>query len=104
EDMTFQFRFRNDLAGGDGIKLNIGGKNVAVPLFNVGAITAADTSKLNVLETYQVKLMRGNRRGDRAMDVTNAAGGAATFKKPADYIGTKSEPDYAAYAAAHVYN
>src|SRR6188508_569619 len=71
EDMTFQFRFKNDLAGGDGIKLAIGGKNVAVPLFNVGAVTAADTSKLNVLETYSVRLMRGNRRGSQWNDVTN---------------------------------
>lgn len=104
EDMTFQFRFRNDLAGGDGVKLNVGGKNVAVPLFNVGAVTAADNSKLNVLETYQVRLMRGNRRGDRWNDVTNVSGGSDTFKKPADYIGTKTFPDYAAYAAAHVYD
>jgi uncharacterized protein DUF4331 len=104
EDMTFQFRFRNDLAGGDGIKLNIAGKNVAVPLFNVGAVTAADTSKLNVLETYSVRLMRGNRRGSQWNDVTNVSGGSDTFKKPADYIGTKTFPDYAAYAASHVYD
>src|SRR5215475_14096568 len=28
EDMSFQFRFKNDLAGGDGISLNVGGKTV----------------------------------------------------------------------------
>jgi hypothetical protein len=66
EDLTFQFRFRNDLAGGDGVKLSVGGKSVAVPLFNVGAITAADQSNLNVTESYTVRLMRGNRRGGRA--------------------------------------
>jgi hypothetical protein len=103
EDLTFQFRFKNDLAGGDGVKLNVGGKSVAVPLFNVGAVTAADTSKLNVVESYTVKLMRANRRSGQSGDVTNMVGGADTFKKPADYIGTKTFPDYAAYAAAHVY-
>jgi hypothetical protein len=107
EDLTFQFRFKNDLAGGDGFKLDVGGKMVAVPLVNIGPITAADTSKLNVLETYTVKLVRGTRRNASAMDVTNAMGGAAVFKKPTDYIGTKTfgpPPGYANYAAAHVYN
>ena len=102
EDMTFQFRFKNDLAGGDGVTLSIGGKTVAVPLANVGPITAADTSKLNVKESYTVKVVRGARRGAQVGDVTNAAGGATVFEKPADNIGTKSFPDYAAYAAAHV--
>jgi len=50
EDLTFQFRFKTDLAGGDGVKLTVGGKSVAVPLYNVGPVTAADTSKLNVNE------------------------------------------------------
>ena len=36
--------------------------------------------------------------------MTNAAtGGSATFDKPVDNIGTKTIPDYAAYAALHVY-
>jgi hypothetical protein len=105
EDLTFQFRFKNDLAGGDGVALNIGGKSVAVPLFNVGPISATDSSKLNVKETYSLKVMRGNRRGEGkgAGDVTNATTGAAVFEKPTDNIGTKSFPDYAGYAAAHIY-
>jgi hypothetical protein len=107
EDLTFQFRFKNELAGGEGVKLPIAGKMVAVPLFNVGPITAADTSKLNVSETYGIKVVRGGRRSGGGMDVTNATGGSATFKKPADYIGTKTfgpPPGYGDYAAAHVYN
>ena len=35
--------------------------------------------------------------------MTNAAGGSATFDKPADNIGTKTIPDYAAYAGQHIY-
>jgi hypothetical protein len=103
EDLTFQFRFKNDLAGGDGIALTVGGKSVAVPLANVGPISAADTSKLNVKESFTVKVVRGTRRGPQSADVTNAATGGTTFEKPADFIGTKSFPDYATYAAAHVY-
>lgn len=104
EDLTFQFRFQNQLAGG-GVKLDIGGKMVAVPLVNVGPVTASDTSKLNLLETYTVKLVRGGRRGGTASDVTNANGGATTFEKPLDNVGTKTfpAPGYAAYANAHIY-
>jgi len=104
EDLTFQFRFKNELAGGgDGLALSIGGKTVAVPLANIGPISAADTSKLNVKESYSVTLMRGARRGVQSASVTNATTGATVFAKPADNIGTKSIPGYAAYAAAHVY-
>ena len=106
EDLTFQFRFKNELAGGEGIKLDINGKMMAVPLFNVGPLSAADTGSLNVKESYGIKVVRGARRGGTAMDVTNAAGGSATFAKPADYIGTKTfgpPPGYGTYAATHVY-
>ena len=103
EDMSFQFRFKNELAGGDGLALTIGGKTVAVPLANIGPISAADTSKLNVKESYSVTLMRGARRGLQSASVTNATTGSTVFAKPADNIGTKSIPNYAAYAAAHVY-
>ena len=106
EDLTFQFRFKNDLAGG-GIKLPIGSKNIAVPLSNVGPITAADTSNLNVLETYTVKVVRGDRRTGTVADVTNASGGATTFKKPFDYVGTKTfgpGAGYATYANTHIYS
>ena len=107
EDLTFQFRFKTDLAnGGAGLAVPVGDKKTAVPLFNIGGITAADTSALNVLETYSVKVVRGLRRSGTAMDVTNVDGGSATFKKPADYIGSKSypAPGYDAYARSHIYN
>lgn len=112
EDLTFQFRFNNTLAAnGNGVTLPIGTganqKNVAVPLVNVGPITAADRSKLNVQETFTLKVVRGNRRTGTAQDVTNANGGGTTFIKPTDYIGTKTFGDaaaYAAYAAQHIYS
>jgi hypothetical protein len=107
EDMSFQFRFKNELAGGDGFKLDVGGKMVAVPLANIGPISATDTSKLNVNESYSVRLVRSGRRGNTWADVTNAMGGSDTFRKPTDYIGTKTfgpPPGYSNYAAAHIYN
>ena len=54
---------------------------VAVPLVNIGPITAADTSKLNVLESYSVRVVRGSRRNGQWADVTNAAGGSADVQE-----------------------
>ena len=55
-------------------------------------------------ETYTVDVVRGDRRAGQRAAVTNASGGSATFDKPVDNIGTKTIPDYVAYANQHVYN
>jgi hypothetical protein len=104
EDITFQFRFNNRLAGGDGVTLPIGGKNVAIPLIQAGQVTAPNSAALNVSESYTVTVVRGDRRGGNASAVTNANGGSSTFTKPVDNIGVKTIPDYAGYAAQHIYN
>ena len=104
EDLTFQFRFQNKLAnGGNGITLPIGGKDVAIPLVQAGQIVNPGDSTNNVGESYSVTLVRGDRRGGTRQAVTNANGGSATFAKPVDNIGTKTIPDYTAYAAKHIY-
>ncbi len=109
EDITFQFDFATALAGGgNGLRLMVGPagsqRAVAVPFTNIGPVTAADQSAQNVLETYTLNIVRGDRRTGTPMAIANAAGGATTFKKPLDNIGTKSIANYAAYAGAHVYN
>ena len=92
EDLTFQFEFDNNLAAnGAGVALDIGGESVAVPLRAVGPITAGDQSALNETESYGVYVVRGDRREG----VRQHAG---TFAKPLDYVGSKTTPDYAAYA------
>lgn len=101
EDLTFQFRFRNNLQD---LNVPVGGKNISVPLINIGPISAGNTQALNVVETYTVDLVRGNRRTGSRQTVTNADTGASTFAKPTDNIGSKSIPNYAAYAAAHIFN
>lgn len=105
EDLTFQFDFNNNLANkGNGIELNIGGTNVAVPLRQVGQITADNPNgNLNEIENYGVKVIRGDRRSGTAQQLTRA-GGSSTFTKPIDNIGTKTLPDYAAYADKFVYD
>nr|WP_240636143.1 DUF4331 domain-containing protein [Caldimonas tepidiphila] len=104
EDLTFQFRFRNELAGGDGVALNIGGKDVAIPLIQAGQVTAPGADTLNLRESYSVTLVRGGSRKGTARMLTNTSGGGTSFVKPVDHIGTKTLPDYAGYAARHVHS
>jgi Domain of unknown function (DUF4331) len=114
EDITFQFRFKNNLKGGtSGIELPIGDKMVAIPLIQAGQVAGANAVRnspvLNVNETFTVDIVRGDRRtGSKAAlkiasGSPNGTAGAAVFDKPVDNIGVKTIPDYAAYAARHVY-
>ncbi|MBZ2206741.1 DUF4331 domain-containing protein [Massilia soli] len=101
EDLTFQFRFTNT---GKDAQFTIGGKKVSIPLvINGGPISDVNAAGTNVRETYTVNVVRGDRRSGARTAVTNATGGTTTFDKPIDNIGKKSIPDYAGYAAKHVY-
>jgi hypothetical protein len=103
EDITYQFRFNNENRD---TKLNVGGKQVSIPLIINGAsdINSVASPALNVRETYTISVVNGDRRaaaGSRQM-VANAAGGT-TFDKPVDNIGNKSISNYDAYANKHIY-
>ncbi|HWV15585.1 MAG TPA: DUF4331 domain-containing protein [Cellvibrio sp.] len=111
EDITFDFRFSQALPGGDGIMLNIGpsgnSKSIAVPLKNVGGISASDMSALNFTESYNIKVTQGNRRNAMPADIVKATDQGTTFTKPLDFIGTKtfsSVQAYAAYADSFIYD
>jgi Domain of unknown function (DUF4331) len=99
EDVTFQFRFKNTLKS---IALPIGASSVPIPLIQAGAVSALNDPNLNVNETYEVKVVRGERRKSKGDSVTKSGGGA-TFEKPVDNIGTKTIADYPAYAAKHIH-
>ena len=110
EDLTFRFRFENEVQD---LSLAVGPagnqRTVPVPLVTTvpGGIGPGelDRNGLNVIETYTVELIRGDRRNQGRL-LSNAAGGMSptTFTKPVDNVGNKSIADYAAYAASHVYN
>ena len=89
EDVTFQFQFRNRSRN---LTVPVGDRDVAVPLVNIGGLgpAADDTANLNVLETYTVTMIRGDRRTGQRSAIRNAADGRTTFRKPADRIGDKS--------------
>lgn len=108
EDVTFQFRFNNDLAG---TKIPVGGEMVAIPLINSGPVGgggATDSSNANLHETFSVKMVKGDRRTGAASDVTLASNAATkSFRKPLDYIGQKSfgaPNEYEVYARKHIYD
>lgn len=119
EDLTFQFRFQNplnDATGAVGFALPIGTgaqqKTVSIPLITAAPITDANDPfgglKRNVKETYEAKVVRGNRRTGTSAAITKTAGpGGAVFVKPIDYMGTKSLGNaaaYKAYADAHIFD
>lgn len=102
EDITFSFKFDNSLKDG-GIALNIGGKNVTVPLRYVGPVTSGDDADLNEKESYGVTVIRGDRRSGDRSTVTNSRSGDR-FVKPLDNVGNKTIPNYDAYANRFVYD
>jgi hypothetical protein len=105
EDLTFQFQFAQTLGNsGNGIALNIGGTNVAIPLATAGALSAPGDAAQNVVETYTLGLVRGPRRQSAATLITNMADGTTTFHKPFDDAGTKTIADYPTYAGKFMYS
>ena len=105
EDITFQFKFQNTPRN---IALPIGPagnqKTNAVPVLAVGQISSTNNGALNLDQTYTLDVVRGPRRTGTKSPVRNAAGGGVTFTKPLDNVGTKTLPDYNAYADQYIYN
>jgi hypothetical protein len=105
EDLTFQFRFKATLANnGAGLTVPVGSVQQEIAPMQNGVVTMPGDPHLQVNESYTVTLVRGDRRTGTAAALTNASGGASTFAKPFDNIGEKTIPNYAAYAAAHIYD
>ena len=103
EDLTFQFKFKQTSKD---ISLMIGGKSIAIPLRYAGGITDVNPPTLNQSESFTVTMIRGSRRQSSGVAgmLTNVAGGSSEFQKPIDNVGNKTIPDYAGYAAKHIYN
>ncbi len=107
EDITFQFRFTTTTRN---FTVPVGDRMVALPLVNAGPIgpQAGDTGNPNVLESYTLNIIRGDRRTGRRSAITNAEDQSHTFRKPVDRIGDKSiannDPNaYDQYANNHIF-
>ena len=99
-EMTFRFRFTNTYKN---LTVNANGKNVAVPLINIGPIFASGRN-LNLTQSYTLELVSGDPITGTAQPIGNASLGGSTFYKPIDNIGKKSIANYAAYAQNFVYD
>ena len=84
-------------------RCTIGGTDVAIPLTQSGQITAPNAAASNVNETFTVDIVRGDRRTGTRGSVTNATRRQQRLRQAVDNIGTKTIPNYAAYAAQHIY-
>ena len=107
EDLTFQFRFHQQLgAKGVGLSVPVGDKMIAVPLKNIGGISIGSNSGVqNFFEEYSLTLVKGERRKGKANTAT-MSDKSETFSKPLDYIGEKSfgSGKYAQYADSFVHD
>jgi hypothetical protein len=103
EDISFQFRFKNTSKH---TALNIGGKQVMIPLINSSTIAGVNPASLNVRETYTIDMVKGDRRGGTRTRLAST-GGTSEFDKPVDNIGDKtfgSANGYETYANQHIYD
>ncbi|OWU84696.1 hypothetical protein ATO6_10110 [Oceanicola sp. 22II-s10i] len=103
EDITFKFDFKNQLGGegGAGVALDIGDEKVAIPLKAAG--DGSSTLFVNENEKYALAMITGDRRSGKAALVKRTSG-ETEFVKPLDNIGTKTIPDYDAYANDFIYD
>ncbi|MEX1198393.1 MAG: DUF4331 domain-containing protein [Pseudohongiellaceae bacterium] len=101
EDITFTFDFATILAGAT---VPVGDQDIAIPLINSGPVGpgAMDTGNVNSRQEYELTITRGGLSSGTREKIAHAQTQATSFRKPLDYIGTKSIPDYAAYANAHI--
>jgi hypothetical protein len=121
EDLTFRFRFTNSLNNGGiglGVPVPLGPipPGVFVPVAISQVFPAGpgspppgvggappENQRLNWIRTFTVRLVR-HSNGSSTGFLTNDVGGGARFAMPFDYAGTRSFPDYDAYAALFVHD
>lgn len=99
EDVSFHFRFANNRRN---LAVPVNGVNVPVPLSNIGPFGSSPDQEgnRNVVEAYGLATVRNRFRVRLAQNLDLDT---RFFFKPFDNIGTKSIPEYAAYADRHVY-
>lgn len=107
EDITYQFRFQDDLPAGGVIPLDVGGKSVSSVLRNIGGIAPGAEGGLNHLESYSVTQVVGDRRTGTAVSVVGVQTSTQLFRKPYDYAGTKTfggAGNYESYARSFIHD
>ena len=107
EDLTFQFRFRDDQPDGQALSLEVGGETISSVLRNIAPIDVDGEPGLSHRESYTVRMVEGDRRFGGKTNVTDAATGGNVFAKPFDYSGTKTfggPGGYTEYARSFIHD
>lgn len=112
EDITFAFNFTKSLPNNnEGIALTVGPadnqRTVAVPLINIGGVSAGNTQNANFSESYELTMISGDMRTGSKETIANTGAGTNSFGKPLDYVGNKTFTDmqgYMAYANTFIHN
>lgn len=99
---TYTFRFRVYPVVRN-ITVPVGGKNVPIALINAGQITTTSNAAQNSGEAYTISLVTYTN-GQSSETLLKDTSGQTLFQKPADRIGDKSIPNYAAYAATFAHD
>ncbi len=108
-DISFQFHFTNVYKN---VALDTGAKDsggnvskVAIPLVAAGQVTnSGDNSgdaSVNAYESYTVTMVNGTGHSGTLLKTSS---GSTTFMKPLDNIGSKTIPNYNAYANSFIYD
>jgi Domain of unknown function (DUF4331) len=95
-DLTFEFNFKTISKD---FTVNANGVKTSIPLILSGPIDATGKN-LNVQQSYSITMVSHGKREP----VRNVTLGGDVFFKPADNIGNKAIPDYAAYAGQFIYD
>ena len=97
EDLTFSFDFDNALTDGTGKTIAVGGRTLPIALRSIGPVSGVNDPNLGETERYALTVIAGDRR-------TGTKTAVGTFNKPLDNVGTKTIPNYAAYATPFISN
>lgn len=105
EDLTFRFKFRNVLKG---VSIPVGSpgneKSVAIPLLYFGPIGPSNIFNLNLVERYSLTVISTTASGQKTeQPVVEVGTGEDLFVKPLDNVGSKTIPNYSAYANQLIY-
>jgi hypothetical protein len=122
EDVTFQFVPGAVFSGPldpvsgthSGIEISVpiaggpGSRKIKVALAHIGPVTAGNEDSLNYREHYQLRVVNGPLANNANIDLgpfaTQVGNGSQYFRKPFDYAGRKSFPDYETYANSFIYS
>jgi hypothetical protein len=113
ENISFRFRFNQELKKPRGQVVSVSDKQIAIPFINNGSFTSIDTENLGRSLSYQVEFLRRRQTFNYGKTfnvinsgnfIRNTISNNRNFQFPESNIGTNSINDYEAYLNDHIYS